>query len=652
MQLQCLIPLVSLILIRLGLSSAQQPNYTYHFCFGGNYTSNSTYQTNLNLLLSSLSSNAALQNGFYNTTAGLNPDIAYGLFLCEGDVTSEVCQNCVITASKEIMQRCPNKKEAIIWYDLCLLRYSNQSIFSTMQQIPGVSLLNINNITNPDRFNQILGDLMNSLVRRAALDPSTGMFATGEANFTSFLKIYGLVQCTPDISDTDCNICLTGAVSDIPRCCNGKQGGRVLRPSCYIRYEIYPFYQLKPNAPASPPSVASPLPPITTITTTGGQGGNSSQLIITIIIPIVAAVMILSIVWFYLRRRRRRSKDRVKDLDEIRNVESLQFNFDTIRTATDNFSDANKLGQGGFGPVYKGKLPDGQEIAVKRLSRNSGQGEIEFKNEVSLVAKLQHRNLVRLLGFCLEREEKLLIYELVPNTSLDNFIFDPERRALLDWEKRYKIIGGIARGLLYLHEDSRLRIIHRDLKASNILLDAEMNPKISDFGMARLFLVEDQTQTNTSTIVGTYGYMAPEYAIHGQISVRSDVFSFGVLLLEIVSGQRNNYFRQSQRTEDLLSYAWRLWNEGTALQLMDSTLRESFSTSEVMRSIHIGLLCVQEDVVDRPTMASVVLMFNSYSVTLPSPSAPAYFMQSKMEPEKPLLDNSTSRSTEFSANDA
>nr|XP_034892322.1 putative receptor-like protein kinase At4g00960 [Populus alba] len=216
----------------------------------------------------------------------------------------------------------------------------------------------------------------------------------------------------------------------------------------------------------------------------------------------------------------------------MEDVELLQLDFGTVRAATGNFSEDNKLGQGGFGVVYKGTLTSGQDIAVKRLSRTSGQGEIEFKNEVMLVAKLQHRNLVRLLGFCFEKEERILVYEFLPNSSLDNLIFDPVKRVLLDWETLYEIIDGIARGLLYLHEDSRLRIIHRDLKAANILLDENMNPKIADFGMARMFVM-DQAQDSTSRVVGTFGYMAPEYVIRGHFSVKSDVYSFGVLVLEI-----------------------------------------------------------------------------------------------------------------------
>ncbi|PRQ23789.1 putative protein kinase RLK-Pelle-DLSV family [Rosa chinensis] len=306
-------------------------------------------------------------------------------------------------------------------------------------------------------------------------------------------------------------------------------------------------------------------------------------------------------------------------------IEALQFDLATIQIATNKFSSENKLGQGGFGEVFKGTLDNGQEIAVKRLSKCSGQGVQEFVNEVVMVAKLQHRNLVKLLGFCLQGEETLLVYEYMPNKSLDYFLFDPMKRQQLDWLRRCMIIGGIARGILYLHEDSRLRVIHRDLKASNILLDGNMNPKVSDFGMAKMFGVDDQTQGNTRRIVGTYGYMAPEYAMEGLYSIKSDVFSFGILLLEIVTGRRNFLgFHLENSAPTLLAYAWQLWNEGKGTELMDPLLKASCSPDDFRRYIQIGLLCCQEDANNRPTMSSVVEMLKTETIKLSKPERAAF----------------------------
>ncbi|XP_010268934.1 PREDICTED: receptor-like serine/threonine-protein kinase SD1-8 [Nelumbo nucifera] len=300
------------------------------------------------------------------------------------------------------------------------------------------------------------------------------------------------------------------------------------------------------------------------------------------------------------------------------------FDFYTIATATDNFSDARKLGKGGFGSVYKGELVDGREIAVKRLAKDSGQGTEEFKNEVVLIARLQHRNLVRLLGCCVDCQEKILIYEYMHNRSLDCIIFDKTKSTILDWPKRFRIIGGIARGVLYLHQDSRFRIVHRDLKASNILLDGEMNPKISDFGMARIF-GGDQTEANTNRVVGTFGYMSPEYAMDGLFSVKSDVFSFGVLVLEIISGMKNRGFYHTNNQYNLLGHAWALWREGTTLKLVDTSMGECYHTYEVLRCIQVALLCVQERAEDRPTMSNVVLMLSSETATvLPQPKEPGF----------------------------
>ncbi|KAL9353489.1 hypothetical protein Peur_056169 [Populus x canadensis] len=305
------------------------------------------------------------------------------------------------------------------------------------------------------------------------------------------------------------------------------------------------------------------------------------------------------------------------------------FNMDELASATNNFSDSNKLGEGGFGPVYKGTLTDGQEIAVKRLSKNSRQGLEEFKNEVQHIVKLQHRNLVRLLGCCIQSDETILVYEFLPNKSLDFYIFDETHNLLLDWPKRYNIINGIARGLLYLHQDSRLRIIHRDLKTSNILLDYEMNPKISDFGLARSF-GENETEANTNKVAGTYGYISPEYANYGLYSLKSDVFSFGVLVLEIVTGYRNRGFSHPDHHLNLIGHAWILFKQGRPLELVAGSGVETPHLSEVLRSIHVGLLCVQENTEDRPNISHVVLMLGNED-ELPQPKQPGFFTERDLD---------------------
>ncbi|XP_059437250.1 receptor-like serine/threonine-protein kinase SD1-8 [Corylus avellana] len=313
------------------------------------------------------------------------------------------------------------------------------------------------------------------------------------------------------------------------------------------------------------------------------------------------------------------------------------FSYKSVSAATNKFSNMNKLGEGGFGPVYKGKLLQGKEIAVKMLSKRSGQGIEEFRNETILIAKLQHRNLVRILGCCIERDEKILIYEYLPNQSLDFYLFDQTKKKMLEWGTRIRIIEGIAQGLLYLHRYSRLRIIHRDLKPSNILLDCEMNPKISDFGMARI-VGDNETQANTHRIVGTYGYMSPEYAMDGLYSIKSDVFSFGVLILEIVSGKKNTGFYNSESL-NLLRYAWELWKDDQILELMESTIGYPSSTSIILRFINIGLLCVQESPTDRPTMPDVVSMISNEHAPLPTPKQPAFTRGRNVIDTNSTIDN-------------
>ncbi|KAH9660240.1 class V chitinase [Citrus sinensis] len=376
------------------------------------------------------------------------------------------------------------------------------------------------------------------------------------------------------------------------------------------------------------------------------KSGQNKRLLWVVVLPTTAACILLLGFWLYyycwmknLKLKAKSSKDgensQVHAGDFNSNDPDLrEYSLADIEVATDRFSIENKLGEGGYGPVYKGVLPDGQVIAVKKLSKTSKQGFEEFKNEVMLTAKLQHVNLIRVLGFCIDREEQMLIYEYMPKRSLDYFLFDPIRMFILDWKKRIHIIQGITQGLLYLQEYSRLTIIHRDLKASNVLLDEDMKPKISDFGLARIF-VKDDLEANTNRIVGTHGYIPPEYVTRGIYSTKSDVYSFGVLLLQIISGRR--FFVQSGQNENLslVQYAYELWKDGKGMGLMDTSLDDTHSSWKLLTCLQIALLCVQENPNDRPSMLEVSSMLeNESTADIMTPKKPATFSKQAYEDEQ------------------
>ncbi|XP_064957328.1 cysteine-rich receptor-like protein kinase 6 [Musa acuminata AAA Group] len=601
--------------------------FTWQVCStsAGNFTANSTYESNLNLLLSSLVSNGSAP-GFFTDTVGRIPNQVQGLVLCRGDTNPTTCRLCLSNVTVKILGLCADNKDAVVWEDECLLRFSNRQFLSTLDNDPTGALPNLNQVNyEADRFNKVVNELLDSTADWAAYN-STKRYATGQAfNVTQEVPtIYGLAQCTPDMSTSDCRQCLKGVLQGLPRSLKGARNQGV---RCNIRFEVTPFYEGTPII-----SLLSPLLTDATAPTPNpavcptGKEGKTKKTTIAISVSAVSAILLISIFCTWYRRSRKRAvkSPYQTDSEQATQVfESLLFRLSILRVATGDFAEANKLGEGGFGAVYKGLLPDGRVIAVKRLL-NSGQGLGELKNELLLVAKLQHRNLVKLLGVCLE-EETMIVYEYVPNSSLDKFLFDAVRGKQLTWGIRYKIICGIARGLLYLHEESQLKIIHRDLKASNILLDADMNPKISDFGLAKLFDI-DQTQGTTNRVMGTFGYMAPEYVMQGKFSIKSDVFSFGVLVLEILTGRKNNDSHNPEVTEVLLSYVWEKWQDGSALEIVDPALGGHYQQSDLLRFVQIGLLCVQEDPSDRPTMSTIVVMLNSETVSLRAPSQPAFYM--------------------------
>ncbi|KAI3496217.1 hypothetical protein L1887_38572 [Cichorium endivia] len=299
------------------------------------------------------------------------------------------------------------------------------------------------------------------------------------------------------------------------------------------------------------------------------------------------------------------------------------FSFQALKKATKNFHESNLLGRGGFGPVYLGKLEDGLLVAIKKLALDkSQQGEAEFLSEVKMITSIQHKNLVRLLGCCSEGPQRLLVYEYMKNKSLDHIIYGKSDQ-YLNWNTRFQIILGIARGLQYLHEDSHLRIVHRDIKASNILLDDKFQPRIGDFGLARFF-PEDQAYLST-TFAGTLGYTAPEYAIRGELSEKADIYSFGVLVLEIISCRKNTDLTLRSEMQYLPEYAWKLYERSEMIDLVDPRIRNAgFIEKDVMQTIHVALLCLQAHANTRPPMSEVVAMLTWKVEMVKSPSKPTF----------------------------
>ncbi|WZZ75877.1 hypothetical protein YC2023_087247 [Brassica napus] len=520
----------------------------------GYLTPNSTYDVNRRLILSSLPSNVTAQEGFFfNGSIGQEPNRVYAIGMCLPGSTSEDCSACIKTRSDGLIQSCANQTEAYSWPGdpiLCRLFFKDVN-------------------SNPTEFKSIWEGLIGRMIDAASTEKSTtsssnNHYIADVANWTSFSKIYALVQCTPDLSPGDCDYCLRESViKDYQSCCGLKQGVLDMRPSCLFRWELYPFFKAFDNI-----SVASPPPP-----------------------PLAARDHPLL----------------------IRPVLSTM----TIEAATNKFSSSNKLGEGGFGEVYKlcffsftGICRVSFQMELKWLSKDSGQGIREFKNEAVLVSKLQHKNLVRLHGFCVEGEEKILIYEFVPNKSLNHFIFGTENESQLDWTHRYKIIEGIARGILYLHQDSQLTIIHRDLKPSNVLLDANMNPQ--NF---RFWIVDHLWNRGNSRRYQQNCWNL--YAMHGQYSMKSDVYSFGVLVLEIISGKKNSAVYQMDETSTAGNLVTNV--------LVDPAIGRNYQRNEVTRCIHIALLCVQDKPEDRPLLSTIILMLTSKTITLPKPRLPSLF---------------------------
>ncbi|KAK1375422.1 putative LRR receptor-like serine/threonine-protein kinase [Heracleum sosnowskyi] len=375
--------------------------------------------------------------------------------------------------------------------------------------------------------------------------------------------------------------------------------------------EIHLYWAGKGTTAVPSRGVYGPLISAISVTPNFKTGGLSTRPIAGIAVAsLVALVLMLVAAWMkgFLGGKDVEDKELRGAIEQQTGYYSLRH----IKAATSNFDHANKVGEGGFGPVYKGTLSDGQEIAVKQLSSKSKQGNREFINEIGMISALQHPNLVKLYGCCIEGNQLLLIYEYLENNSLARALFGrAEQRLNLDWMTRKKILLQIARGLTYLHEESRLKIVHRDIKATNVLLDKDLNAKISDFGLAKL---DEEENTHISTrIAGTIGYMAPEYAMRGYLTDKADVYSFGIVALEIVSGRSNTNYMPKEEFVYLLDRAYVLQEQGNLLEIVDPILGTNYSKQEAMNMLNIALLCSNPSPTLRPSMSLIFKAFERLS---------------------------------------
>uniref|UniRef100_A0A0E0I1Y1 Uncharacterized protein n=1 Tax=Oryza nivara TaxID=4536 RepID=A0A0E0I1Y1_ORYNI len=570
------------VLLHVHLAAGEDEPPPWYLCdpysASGRYSENSTFQANVNRLSATLPRNTSSSPAMYATgAAGDVPDKVYGYALCRGDVAdAHACERCVAAALRDAPRVCPLAKDALVFHDLCQLRYSNRNFLLDDDYYVATYSL--------QRSSRLVSAPAPAAV--AAFDAAVAMLANATAEYAA-------------------------AANTSRR--GGRTGGGVFGVWCNLRYEVFPFFSGRPLLHL--PAFVEAPPPATSAAATrrGEKKRNKTGIVLAIVMPTIAAMLLIVVAYFCCWRRRRPEEQTFLPFflfifvqttsigsDDIQSIDSLLLDLSTLRAATDDFAETKMIGRGGFGMVYKGVLPEGQEVAVKRLCQCSGQGIEELKSELVLVAKLYHKNLVRLI--------------------------DIDKNIELDWGKRFKIINGIAQGLQYLHEDSRLKIVHRDLKASNILLDFDYNPKISDFGLAKIF-DGDQSKDITHRIAGTYGYMAPEYAMRGHYSVKLDVFSFGVLVLEIVTGRRNSGSYDSGQDLDLLNHVWGHWTRGNVVELIDPSLGNHPPIEQMLKCIHIGLLCVQKRPASRPTISSVNIMLSSNTVRLPSLSRPAFCIQ-------------------------
>lgn len=540
------------------------------------------------------------------------PFNVFGFGQCYKGFNENDCRLCFDT-SKEELKRCIPATSGRVHLDRCFLRFDNYSFYNE-----GVDA-NYDHVTcgSPasasydtymyQDFQSKLDKVIMNVTKMALKNDGYGATEVKGGVVT----VYALAQCWKTINKNSCKQCLLNAGLGLRKCAPGAEG-RAMFSGCYMRYSTNRFF----NQDAK----------------TKDDQGLDHWVIIAMALAAFAFTVLAAIGAFIGYKRLSNKKEGLGGLNDIPatgNNTSLNFKYEILEKATDSFDELRKLGQGGAGSVFKGILPNGKTVAVKRLFFNTRQWVDQFFNEVNLISGVQHKNLVRLLGCSIEGPESLLVYEYVPNRSLDQILFVKNTVNILSWSQRFNIICGIAEGLAYLHGGSGVKIIHRDIKTSNILLDENLTPKIADFGLARC-VASDKSHVSTA-IAGTLGYMAPEYLVRGQLTEKADVYAFGVLVLEIATGRKNSVF--SEGSSSILYSVWKQHKADSITQSIDSGLRGRFEEREASSVLLVGLLCTQASVALRPSMSEVVQMLTNTNCVIPSPKQPPFLNASVLSPK-------------------
>uniref|UniRef100_A0A8I6X835 Uncharacterized protein n=1 Tax=Hordeum vulgare subsp. vulgare TaxID=112509 RepID=A0A8I6X835_HORVV len=587
----------------------------------GNYTDGSQFKKNLDELLIALPVNASRNWGFYIGMAGDSgsPDQVFTLIMCYADYGAAECLECLNGAPAGIMTLCPGSRDVRVAYDACIFRYSPASPFASMADLDTPFYVKYTTPipVDPAAMARAWLPLMVDLTGQAA--GSLSRAANGSTPYDASWRVFGLAQCTRNLNTSECSRCLSSLVGKLPELFRNETGGAVKAYSCYVRYQIGSFDITLPPV-AEPPPPSSPKP---------GETSSSSRtrLLIGISIGTVSFLIILVgfLVCLLLRRRQKHpitvakkakgqepedgkfsdGDDPAMEDDFEKGTGPKRFHYGELAIATDNFSDEKKLGEGGFGSVYRGYLEEmNLDVAIKRVSKGSKQGKKEYASEVTIISRLRHRNLVQLIGWCHGGGELLLVYELMPNGSLDTHLYGGKNAAVLPWPARHEIVLGLGSALLYLHQEWEQCVLHRDIKPSNIMLDASFTAKLGDFGLARL--VDHSRGSHTTVLAGTMGYMDPECMTTGRTSAESDVYSFGVVLLEIACGRRPLAMAEEEQMVHLAQRVWALYGVGRVLDAVDARLLGEFDGEEMERVVVVGLWCAHPDRSLRPSIRQAV----------------------------------------------